>query len=308
MIIRKKRIRKIGGYFGGIEDGTDIILGLRNLDNYDEQLKKIGFKEHYEVGDCVLPACIGPATKLNANGKEIVHRNKPKETHYRQSEWSWKEFHGPYDQVEKSRIVDIPYERYPRTPVPPFGVELSILSDEQGNKLVASESLEYSPDNEEKIICVVNVFLEIFGECEVFDSSMAPFIRAEVRRLNWEILPPGRRPWEERQSQVEELISTQPDGNQSAIRERLKVIYEESPEFVAVGRAGFHGYLVFGFPEKDLFILESTQVNNATYVFDEDWETLSNLTKAEVIQGELHKERLIHRETWFNQMKEILDA
>ena len=37
---------------------------------------------------------------------------------------------------------------------------------------------------------------------------------------------------------------------------------------------------------------------NATYVFEENWEELSKLTKAEIIRGKLQKDRIIHRENW----------
>ncbi len=78
------------------------------------------------------------------------------------------------------------------------------------------------------------------------------------------------------------------------------------PEFVAIGRAGFSGYVVFGFPSKSLYILESTKTNNATYVLEDDWEYLSGLTKAEILNNRLHKERILHRENWFTEIARVL--
>lgn len=66
--------------------------------------------------------------------------------------------------------------------------------------------------------------------------------------------------------------------------------------------------MIFGFPSKSLFILESTQVNNATYVLDRNWEDLSAMTKAELLNNNLHKKRLIHRENWFAEVNRVLNT
>lgn len=92
------------------------------------------------------------------------------------------------------------------------------------------------------------------------------------------------------------------------IDKRHEAISAFKPKFVAVGRGGFDGYVIFGFPSKFLYILESTQVNNATYVLDRNWEELSTMTKAELLNNNLHRERLIHRENWFAQLNQVLGA
>ena len=51
-------------------------------------------------------------------------------------------------------------------------------------------------------------------------------------------------------------------------------------------------------------MLESVYTNNATYVFGADWELLSKLTKAEILNAELHDARLIHNDNW----KQNIDA
>lgn len=87
---------------------------------------------------------------------------------------------------------------------------------------------------------------------------------------------------------------------------RIETINIYGPEFVAVGHAGFSGYLVFGFPAHALYVLESTQVNNATYIFAEDWEDLSKKTKAEILNHDLQEDRIIHRKGWFSRMRDLL--
>jgi hypothetical protein len=90
--------------------------------------------------------------------------------------------------------------------------------------------------------------------------------------------------------------------------ERFHRVNGYEPSFVAVGRAGFKGYVVFGFPDLNIYILESTQTNNATYVFEENWERLSQMTKAEILNNELHKDRIIHRQSWFRKLHKLMIA
>lgn len=115
-------------------------------------------------------------------------------------------------------------------------------------------------------------------------------------------------PWEKLQRLLKPIVDRQPDGNRAVIDKRHETISAYNPEFVAVGQGGFDGYVIFGFPSKSLFILESTQVNNATYVLDRNWEDLSAMTKAELLNNNLHKKRLIHRENWFAEVNRVLNT
>jgi hypothetical protein len=63
---------------------------------------------------------------------------------------------------------------------------------------------------------------------------------------------------------------------------------------------------MFGFSEEQLYVLESVYTGNATYVFDKNWEELSKLTKAEILNGSLQEDRLIHRESWNDQVNALL--
>lgn len=306
MIITKRRIRSLGTNLKAIQNGQEIVAAIPYRDEIRQNLILCGFSENLETGETILPEAIGPITKYNSKGKYHIHKDQPMETAYRQQEWSWKEFRGRYDYVEQSKIVDVPYERYPRTFVYPPSIELSLATNNEGNLIVVSPLLTCTPQNEELITHTINLFLEIFHECHILNTELQQIIRAPVKRLNWEILPPGRRPWTELRPLISKVIDQLPEGNQKVIDKRIETINEHEPVFVAVGRAGFSGYLVFGFPAKNLFILESTQINNATYVIDNNWEQLSSLTKAEILNNNLHRERVIHRETWFGAMNEIL--
>ena len=124
--------------------------------------------------------------------------------------------------------------------------------------------------------------------------------------MNWEVLPPGRRTWAEVKSELEVVVRAAPGTNQPVIEYRLEKVNRYQPEFVAIGRAGFRGYLIFGFPEKNLYVLESAYTGNATYVFAERWEQLSKRTKAEILSEGLQVRRIIHRDGWESEIDSLL--
>jgi hypothetical protein len=297
MIISGIRIRNVNRRLGAIPTGQEIVLGLTSIERFVDRLGEIGFPDDPSSGDTVLPATLGPVSRYNAEGKEEVHRNRPMETAYRQVEWHWTECHGR-DRVEQSRIADVPYKRYPRTLVPPPSVEMTFVRDAVGNRLILTQSTTLTPENHEHIAHVINLFLELFGECNVMDRNLELIHHPRIRRINWTILPRGKMPWTQLQRDLEPVVSRQPGGNQPVIWHRLAAVEAHGPDFVAVGRGGFDGYLVLAFPNRNLYVLECVHLGNATYVFGDNWETLSKLSKAEILSENLQKARLIHREGW----------
>jgi hypothetical protein len=109
----------------------------------------MGFSCDPQEGETILPpASRGPVSKYNAEGKYEVHKDQPMETAYRMVEWHWREWHGPYDRVERSKLVDVPYQRYPRTFIPPPSVELSISTAADGQRIITAGSIDYIDENQ----------------------------------------------------------------------------------------------------------------------------------------------------------------
>ena len=57
-----------------------------------------------------------------------------------------------------------------------------------------------------------------------------------------------------------------------------------------------------------MYVLESVYTNNATYIFGDDWEHLSQLSKAEILKDGLQDVRLIHNDNWKHDIDEILEG
>src|ERR1700726_1159963 len=118
-----RKIRDIRKYLRHVKLAQDFYLGLPLDDALSKKLAAMGFGQPPKPGERKLPAgSFGSASRRNADGFEIVHRDKPMETAYRQVEWHWQQFNGRYDREDVSRVVDVPYMRYPRTYIAPYGV------------------------------------------------------------------------------------------------------------------------------------------------------------------------------------------
>lgn len=302
MIIQKKRIRNISPYTHHIKDGSNIIVGLTDVTRLSPALKRIGFSEPYEKGQTILPASVGSISNYNAEGKEIVHRDQPMETAYSQVDWKWKEWDGSWH----SKIVDRPYQRYPRSFVEPPAVELSITENKDGQLLLTSPILQKIEGNKEILTHIVNLFLEIFGECQFFTEDMEILMKTPLHRLNWTVLPQGEMPWEKFKKEIDPIVKSAPKGNQEVLYYRLETVNALKPDFRAIGNGGFHGYIIHGFTKNNIYVLESMYYGNATYVFDGAWQELSQKTKAEILRESLQKARVIHREGWKEKVMEII--
>ncbi len=304
MKIRKKRIRNLGSNLSFVEPGETITPSFGVNDAVRAKFIALGFSD-LTPGATVLPKVVGPISRFNAEGKEKVLRHLAKETMYRQVEWHWVEFHGK-ERVEEQGIKDVPYKRYPREFIPPPAVELSVTTDDAGQLYIVGSKTACLPENEDSLRHEINLFLELFGECEILKGNLTAFVPSSLRRLNWEILPKGKLPWERIAKAAKPTVERARKGSRPAIWARLETLNVYQPDFHAVGQAGFGGYIVFGFEELGIYILESKNYGNATYVFKSNWETLSQMTKAEILNQDLHYARLVHRTSWAEQLRKLL--
>jgi hypothetical protein len=301
MKIIKKRVINVETYLSTIRNDEEFHIAFNGFNERRERIQQIGFSNNPQVGEQILPAIIGSVTRFNANGSFILRRELPKETYYIARLWKWKDFQGN----EYEKIIYIPRERYHREPIAPPSEELLIDSYGQNN-IVVSRAFKNEPQSFEAIKNMINIFLEIFGECDLIRENYEPFLYDNVTRLNWRILPQGDYPWPIIRNLAQERIARQPRGNQPVIANQLEIITTHVPNFVAVGEGGFSDYIVFGFREKNIYILESIRVGNATYIFGNNWEVLSRMTKAEILNNNLHLERIFHSPNWEHKINQIL--
>ncbi len=170
---------------------------------------------------------------------------------------------------------------------------------------VVSPVFDY-PKDEGLILHSINLFLEIFGECEILNKNLEAIIKTPEKSLRWAVLPEGEMPWNKIEEKLKPALKRANSHEKAVFQDRFNTINSYKPDFGAYGLAGFSGYVVFGFKEKNLYICESIWHGNAIYVFQEDWRKLSQKTKAEILKGNLHKERIIHYKDWKEKIDELL--
>lgn len=303
-----RKTRNITKYLNHLKPSELFVLGLALEPDLHEHLKVLGFGVPLTSGQRLLPSARkGPACRRNAEGYNIIHRDQPKETTYRQIEWRWTQFNGRHGSEEMTKLVDVPYQRYPRTRVPAYSIELEIKMRDDGQLFIVGGPFVNEPDKLVVATNTANLLRETVGGFEVLGKDLTSWVSAPVRRLNWQLLPPGRNPWESAQPALEEMVRRAPGGNQNVLRARLSSVGEKKPDFVAIGNGGFEGYTVFGFVRKGLCVLESPHVNNATYVLPmESWESVSQMSKADILDAGAHNARLVHTRAWFEALDEVL--
>ncbi|HXS45971.1 MAG TPA: hypothetical protein VN756_00740, partial [Solirubrobacterales bacterium] len=274
VLVGRTRLRSLKRHFDYVTPGEPVVIGLTDLVEHREDLLAAGFAAEPEPGERLLPTAIGPASTFNAEGDWKVHRDRPMETAYREINWEWQLWDGTW----MSDTCYQPYQRYPRTRIEAPAVELEVQRDPGGIPLLTVDPLDFVASNEVALLHRINLFRELFGEAAVLTEDLGHYVRVETRQLNWELLPPGEMPWPQLQTHVKPLIDAMGERKGPVATRRLKVLTQEfQPDVVAVGRAGFSGYLAFGYGE--VYVMESLYYGNATYVFGSDWEELSKLSK-----------------------------
>lgn len=261
-------------------------------------LAAIGFDTSPSEGDAIVPAPTGPVSAYNANGREVVRRDLPKVTESRMIWTTWQDWHGQEHSGTQLRS----YEVYQREALPPPEEEVSVLRASTG-LVLSSRALDVAVDPEDVIVHILNLFLELFGELSLVTPELQSPPSLQVKRLSWRVLPPGQYPFARAKQELEQFLTHLDEGTRHIVVERVRAITKHNPDFMAVGLGGFRDYVVFGFQAKNIYVLESPWLGNATYVFKNDWVTLSALTKKQILDGSLHEARLIHNEKWHGALR-----
>lgn len=102
---------------------------------------------------------------------------------------------------------------------------------------------------------------------------------------------------------MDKTLRNKPETQKFAIKRRHEFLWKQNPDFCALGKQSFWGYIVYGFKKSKIYIFESDQPDNATYIFYGDWEGASKLTKTEILTGHLHKARIFHTKNWYYKVK-----
>lgn len=288
-----------------LPSGTKISILLQAEEaNKNRKPQDVGFSLNLSAGDTILPKIVGSTTKKNSEGFDIVHRNQAKERRTFEIVSKRSQFCG---RDQRETVEDYhTYTRmcYPKTFVPPLGIEITYYQSEDHNSYYASQVYKLGIDDE-KIIAAINIFLELYEVCEVRNISEGGIPIVPMRKVNWELLPKGS---EIRENSLEPVLrNLRSSAKRLVARRQFSSLHVYKPTSLAYGRGGFNGYVAFIYEYLGITVLESVEPNNATYIFNLDWEGVSQLSKGEIMQDELHLYRVIHSKHWINEIKIIMN-
>jgi len=304
MLLRQTRINSLN-CLSNLPPETKIRVCVQDVSRFPDKLSKFGFAQEDAPGSIVLPAMFNRYACRNAEQFVTVDRSAPREKYTQTVYWTRHEWAGRGETREVTDFTDIVKERFHRDYHMPYSVYFTLISVGQQNS-IESDELVLTQDNNDKIMNTINMVLGLFGECSIEVGSSS--LEASAIRLDWDILPPGDYPWEIIKGKLEDICKDSKQTQKQMMLRNCNLINEYNPDFIAYGRSGFRGYIVFGFCKKNLFFLESIFPNNATYIFESDWEELSKLTKSEILNHNLQKGRLIHNANWPTEFEKYMNA
>ncbi|NWE15417.1 hypothetical protein [Pseudomonas yamanorum] len=261
---------------------------------------QIGLNHLQEEGDSILPADLGKVSSFNSSGKEVKRKDLPLIKKSIPQYRTWKDWHGREHDGIQNRTMDV----YPVDFISPPS-EILTLKNISGVEYIATRALNILNESD-SIVHLANLMLEYFGGFEVFDLLKCKISNVPTRQLSWEVLPPGRYPWIKASGFITPYLERLSQSAKGVIEHRMREICKYEPDFLATGRGGYSGYFVYGFTGRNLYFLESVHLNNATYIFGSDWESLSLLTKEQIINGGYEHSRIIHDKNWVGKIRGFL--
>ena len=246
-----------------------------------------------------IPEPHGTATKRNASGVMIKHKELSKEprciTHdYHIIDWHGNDHYGTCDYIRMC---------YQREFIPPKDLAFII-----------KDNVLFSPlfKNNEHSLSVIrsamNIILEMVGHFEIWNNRKAPAL-PEIKQseVPWEILRAGTADRSQLTLYINKITQEKTAAQKAAIKGRHEALLAEKPDFYVLGKQNFWGYIVYGFPRYNFYVFECNETENATYFFRDDWEHVSHLTKTEVLSKGLQECRIFHTSNWYKNISEKID-
>lgn len=303
MKFKGKSVRSLTKLLNIAEDAKKVRLAVPLNDVSEDLLALIGFDSSPSIGDYLIPGVVGKFTTLNVNGKEKIRKDLPLIPESIMFYGASRDWHGGIHHSIRTRTI----KKYPREHIiaPSETFEIVNIDDKL---FLSSAILDLNDKDEARNIHVTNLMLECFSEFEIYDIEKQEIVGPRLKNLQWDILPSGEFPWSKAQAIISQRTAHLESSDKKVIEYRMKLLSQKEPDFLAMGRAGFSGYFVYGFTTRDVYILESMQLNNATYVFNSEWENISKLTKSQIINSDLPHQRIIHNRKWKSSISHAISA
>lgn len=161
-----------------------------------------------------------------------------------------------------------------------------------------------SPDFAERLLFNLNLLQENVGNHDVFppDASDADYLKTLY--VNWELLPPGER--DENIAKIFRSVRSDDPVVRQQLIERYDALEKLRPVQFVRGTNGFRNYFGAQFAP-DLVGFENVEYGNAIYVMFEEWATLSQKSRTELLAEHPDKiVRIPHTADWQPRLKSLI--
>lgn len=249
----------------------------------------------------------GRYSRWNVEGRKKIHDDQPKVTKtYDVETPNWG------DWSNGSHIITWEREVYPRSFIPPreLGLEIELLGEDPIEQTYVvrfglDTTLDRSAaDFEDELLFTINLLQENVGAVDVYpsDATIADYLGSLY--VHWEILPPG-----ERDANIAQILQGV-RGENLKVRQRLTERYDAlaqlKPKSFVQGTSGFRRYFGAQFAS-DLVVFENVEYGNAIFVLFEDWETLSQKSRTELLNRHPDQfERIPHQDGWKQRLRKLV--
>lgn len=304
MKLNQSRIHSTKRLLSDLEDNVQFVIGIDVEDYGMEKIKRRLGLHKIDFNYSVFPSPqIGVMCRRNSLGEYISLKNLEKEKAYRAHTYRLEGWDGNI----YSGTDYIPYYRYPRKFIPPKEYQLKFISQEGKILLLVDEIFMKEDVQDEEIKFAANLMFEIFNSANtyVLDKKLNIKFEEEKFYVPWEILPPGEEIWAKLGTRSKKQLSK---SEVILVEQRMAFLKSFQPDQIYYGQGGYLGYSVYSFKDKNLHVFESVLYGNVTYIFEDDWEEVSKLSKKEILSGNLHKARIVHNKNWEERMKKFLNS
>lgn len=152
----------------------------------------------------------------------------------------------------------------------------------------------------------LNVLQENTGVTGVFASEATRDDFIGTIQLDWEVFPPGTI------DEVVERLARRPANPGNApdfdrhVRDRVALFNRLNPTAYLRGQGGFGSYFGAQFAD-DFVVFENLKYGNALYVLYEDWDTVSQRSRLDLLRDQDAKfDRVVHTDDWQDRLTALI--
>ncbi|MDD3888842.1 MAG: hypothetical protein PHT79_09345 [Syntrophomonadaceae bacterium] len=251
---------------------------------------------------------VGRYSKYNINGRSIPLKQLPKvEASFTADVPNFGDWSKGYHDITWTRKVYQREQWLPRN----LSINIELLNISNNNytfKFYIDCILnKEEPDFLEDLLYHCNLLQENTGTCSIFAADANDSNYVKTLYVDWELLPPGTKNFVNNVNSITTTIKHPSDELINTVKERLDFFETLKPIKYIRGKNKFNLYFGALF-NNNLVLLENIRYGNAIYIFTNNWEEFSKLSRIQLLKIKSKDiKRITHSSNWKYNVKIALD-